>query len=406
MDKSEKQQEGAQEKQQKSAIDRLNQGINTARDARSAYKISKRFANKLKGTKTTSKGFALAGRGGQLAVRIVTTLASTVEIWGPIALIVGFFVLVIIAVIVIFTEVAAPPTCKSLTASPTTISNSVPAVLTLENCSENITYSWNLPQIGGTFSAPQSATTSYTPPVVNTTQKVSIFVNVCSSSAPNNCSQYQAPELTIDKENISPCSRTDPAGCLKEEFNIVVGGNATEEKRSDIYRLLSEVAVATSYKTLLKTSGPTTVMFVNDSSKGGGCPARVEAIGGGRSKLTLYNYDLNGCYRTTRKSRLAHETGHIIRNGHMRLFQQFESQGYYPKDRSCYKIDNRFSPRYFIRTYDTSFGASLGLSISGSNETLAEFIALSVIPKDAYPRRCPVGYNWVKENIFDNYVFN
>ncbi len=450
MDKNERQEGQGQEKQQKSAIDRLNQGINLARDAKSTYEISKRVAKKLKRTKMASRGLSFASKEAQLAIRgaqlAIKGAAATVEIWGPIALIVGFIVLVIIIIIIIFTGVSAPPTCRGLTANPTTISNSIPAILTLENCSENVTYSWDLPQIGGTFSAPQGTTTSYTPPKVNSDQKIYIFVNVCSSSNQDNCSQYSTPQLTISKEDLFSCNgycalgnrcespdvagqgtcpsegqqrtccrtnpgpgptkcETNPTDCLKKELNILVGGNTTEEKRSDVYRLLSEVAAASRYKTLLKASGPTTLEFINDPTKGGGCPARVKPIGGGRSLLILYNYDLNGCYRTTRKSRLAHETGHIIRNGHMRLFQQFESQGYYPKDKSCYKIDNRFSPRYFINTYNTSFGASQGVSISGSNETLAEFIALSVIPSGGYPSRCTSGYNWVKKNIFDNYVF-
>ena len=372
-----------------SSLDKLNQIAKGAKNLKKGIRILKTAQSGIQTAQVFLGGISTVGWAIITTLIVVTLFAFLISMLGAGGLM-----------------PSSPPKCDNPTAEPQTISSSFPTTLSITGCTENVTYSWVLPQIGGVFSAAHSATTSYTPPVVSATQKISILVNVCLSSSPTNCSQYQTPEITINKEGVFSCSKTNPADCLKEDFNIIVGGTASSEKLNDVYKLLSEVGVATSYKTLLKTSGPTTIIFVNDSSKGGGCPARVQGTGGGRSTLTLYNYDLNDCYRTTRKSRLIHETGHIIRNGHLRLFQQFESQGYYPKDGSCYKIDNRFSPRYFINTYNTSFGASQGISISGSNESLAEFIALSVIPKDGYPRRCPAGYNWTKENIFDYYVFN
>lgn len=200
---------------------------------------------------------------------------------------------------------------------------------------------------------------------------------------------------------------TNPTDCLREEFNIVVDGPSSREKLNDVYKLLSEVGVATKYKVLMKTSGPTILEFQDTSE--GGCPGVVKRnITTGKSMLTLRNYSLTGCSQTTRKSRLTHETGHIIRNGHMRLFEVFESQAYFPKDSPCYEIDTRFTPSYFIKTYNKAYrdyAAGIGVSISGSNETFAEFTALYVIPQGGYPRRCPIGYNWTKENIYTNYPF-
>lgn len=91
----------------------------------------------------------------------------------------------------------------------------------------------------------------------------------------------------------------------------------------------------------------------------------------------------------------------------MRLFQEFENKAY-RKDANCYKVDGLFSPPYFINTYDTSYARSLRPlpQISGSNESMAEFMALSVIPEGGYPKRCPAGYNWVKDNIFGGKEFN
>lgn len=271
MDKNEGQKDQGQEKQQKSTIDRLNQGINTVKDAKSAYKISKRFANKLKGAKTTSKGFALAGRGGQLAVRVVTTLASTVEIWGPIALIVGFFVLVIIAVIVIFTGVQTPPACKSLTADKTTINKDNPVTLSLVECSENVTYSWVLPQIGGSFSTPQSQTTIYTPPDLNKDARAKISVSVCTQANAQNCSQYSInlnisyappsyPGITYRLKGPNDCS--DPCRVKKGElvtFNIDI--TYDETKAAPIENVSAVAGLSTAVFTINSISGKTTAEF-------------------------------------------------------------------------------------------------------------------------------------------------
>lgn len=191
---------------------------------------------------------------------------------------------------------------------------------------------------------------------------------------------------------------TTIAECLKDEFNVILQGVYTDDERSDIFRILSGAGASSRYKSLLKSSGPTPIIFINDASKGGGCPARVEPLGGGRSKMTLWNYSLSACPKSTRTSRIVHESGHVLRNGHMRLFELFESQAY-NKDPGCYYTTS-FTPRYFIKTYDTSFASSVGLSPSGSNETMAEFLALTIVPEDRYPEKCPVGNRWVRKNIF------
>lgn len=189
----------------------------------------------------------------------------------------------------------------------------------------------------------------------------------------------------------------NPRDCLREDFNFVIVGIASNDKMLDVYKILAEVSVSTEYKKLLRSSGPTLVFFTPGSL--GGCPARVKNLGNGKSSLTLENYSLTGCSKTTRKSRIIHESGHIIRNGHDDLFTKFEKNAY-NKDNGCYKTDSRFSPSRFINTYDTSYAADIGADISGSNETMAEFIALHIVPEGQYPKKCPIGYDWVKKNIF------
>lgn len=197
---------------------------------------------------------------------------------------------------------------------------------------------------------------------------------------------------------------TTVAQCLKDEFNVILQGTYTNDERNDIYRILSKAGRYPKYRNLLKSSGPTPFVFVNDTSRGGGCPSRVRPLGGGRSEMTLYNYSLSDCSQSKRTSRIVHETGHVLRNGHMRLFQLFVSQGY-NKDKGCYYYDAgdsdaHFSPPYFIKTYDTDFAKQEGVDAQGDNETMAEFLALTIVPEDQYPEKCPIGNRWVRGNIF------
>lgn len=205
----------------------------------------------------------------------------------------------------------------------------------------------------------------------------------------------------------TPKCDSTPTKCLKDDFNIVVSGNAYQEQFLDLHTLLAEVSKSSKYKELLKSSGPTVVYFTTGKVN---CSARVKPIGGGRSSITFYNFSASICSKITRKDRIIHESGHVIRNGHMRLFQLFVSQGY-NKDQGCYYYDAgdsdaRFSPPYFIKTYNTNFAKQEGVDAQGDNETMAEFIALTIVPEDRYPEKCPVGYNWVRTNIFGNYDFN
>ncbi|MBI4097461.1 MAG: hypothetical protein HY426_00290 [Candidatus Levybacteria bacterium] len=204
--------------------------------------------------------------------------------------------------------------------------------------------------------------------------------------------------------NPTECAPSVPQ-CLSDEFNVIIRGSYTFAEQRDVYEILSEAGTSATYKNLLKTSGPTVFNFVNDSSKGGGCPAVVSGDGDGTSTLTLYNYSLSDCRRDVRLSRLVHETGHIIRNGHGRLFQLFTGRAYYPKNSDCYFRDGAYVPPYFIKTYDTDFAHSINAHPQGDNETMAEFMALTLVKQNPYPEKCPIGWGWVKLNIFGNYSF-
>ncbi len=198
MDKNQNQEEQRENQQQKSAVERLNEAAQKARQAKTAIEAAKKGKKVVKGAAKTLRTASTVLRGGQAAIAVASGVVATAPVWGPPVLIGGFFLLVIIIIIVIFSGVSAPPTCKSITAEPKKISNNLPSALTLEGCSENVTYLWELPSIGGVFSTPQSAITLYTPPSINETKKISIGVKVCFSSNANNCSIYQTPQLTIE----------------------------------------------------------------------------------------------------------------------------------------------------------------------------------------------------------------
>lgn len=192
----------------------------------------------------------------------------------------------------------------------------------------------------------------------------------------------------------------NPTNCLKDDFNIIVQGNPPKAFLQDIYTIFLETSVAPKYKQLLRSSGPTKLEFISTGESG--CPATVQSTGDGTSTLSMRSYSLTNCSKQARKGRLVHESGHIIRNGHMRLFQQFESQAY-NKDRNCYTTNRGGVPPYFYYSYDPSYAISLGRTPSGSNESMAEFMADQIIPQGN--RNCPVGEAWVKNNIFGGYTF-
>ncbi len=200
---------------------------------------------------------------------------------------------------------------------------------------------------------------------------------------------------------------TSIAQCLNDEFNVTLRGSYTFAEQRDIYEHLSQAGRSTKYRNLLKTSGPLIFNFVNDPDKGGGCPGVVSG-----NTLTLYNYTLSGCPDQDRLSRIVHETGHLIRNGHDKLFQLWIGQGY-NKDSDCYYKDDPsygYYRPYFINTYSTVFAHQLNdqgydVSPQGENESMADFMALTLVPDGQYPQKCPVGWNWVKQYIFGNYPF-
>ncbi len=419
MDKNERQEGQGQEKQQKSAIDRLNQGIDTARNAKSTLETAKKGVKTAKGAAKTLRTASTVIRGGQTVVAAGSALIASAPVWGPIALIVGFFVLVIIVVIVIFTGVSAPPTCKSLTASPTTINNSVPAVLTLENCSENVTYSWDLPQIGGTFSAPQGTTTSYTPPKVNSDQKIYIFVNVCSSSNQDNCSQYSTPEITITNSSPDPGPGPVPVpSCnqvwdmLKSVFGVSVYLGNTIFKDSScyhlqaIYRTYAISSKSSNYYNLLKKAGPFKIRVYNG--------ARTNSCGGdvltpNNIKLYVVN-DSSGfsCfYRNGPTPLLLHETGHQIRQQTQPLIMSTSwLRNLARGDKTCY--DRGFIKSYSLRTTipaSESMAEATMLYVMNSKTSFAPGSAGKPIYN--FKRECSSTYNYIKRAVYGNdYEFN
>ncbi len=273
MDKNNKQEERQEEKQNKSALDRVNQGINLARNARDTYNLSKRVSKKLKGSKQISRGASFAGKlaskGGQAIIRAA---AGTIEIWGPIALVVGFIILVIIIIIIIFSGVQPPPACKSLTADKATVNKDNPTTLMLNDCPENVTYAWSLPKIGGSFSAPTSNTTTYTPPDLNQDTIVKVTVEVCAQANTENCSQYSIslnisyappsyPGITYSLKGPKDCN--DPCRVKKGEpvtFNIEITYDE-DKAEAPIENVSVALTLSTAVFTINSISGKTTAEF-------------------------------------------------------------------------------------------------------------------------------------------------
>ncbi|MBP9716872.1 MAG: hypothetical protein KBD51_02910 [Candidatus Levybacteria bacterium] len=242
------------------------------------------------------------------------------------------------------------------------------------------------------------------PRIVENCGDCSVSGETCGGAGPVNiCGREDAPEA-------AQCPSGNYGSCLWNEFRILLKGNTPylDNEARDIFNILSEVGVSWKWKRLLRESGPTDINFVNDGELGG-CPSRVTSNGNGTSDLELKNYGLR-CNREERKSRLTHESGHIIRNGNLRLYQNFMDQAYYPKDSRCYyRYVSDSDSFWFIDTYSTDYARSLGLDSSGANESMAELMALTVLPQrkdgNLYPNYCPVGHNWIKDNIFNNYNF-
>ncbi len=227
-----------------------------------------------------------------------------------------------------------------------------------------------------------------------------IFLLLISSSSARAADQSVLRLIVGSGVKPTQACLDNPAKCLRDDFNIIVQGNPPKAYLQDVYKIYLEASAAPKYKQLLRSSGPTRLEFISTGE--GGCPATVQSNGDGTSTLTLRSYSLSCASNSERKARLVHESGHIIRNGHMRLFQQFESQAY-NKDKNCYTFASGLFPPYFFYTYDTSYARSLGRNISGSNESMAEFMADQIVSQGS--RSCPIGENWVKNNIFGGYSF-
>jgi hypothetical protein len=210
-----------------------------------------------------------------------------------------------------------------------------------------------------------------------------------------------------DRPQEPKCESGNYKRCLWDEFKVLLHGRSAylDDEAKDIFTILAEPGASNRYKQLLRESGPNDFYFVNDASVGGGCPSRVQPNGDGTSRLTLTNWGLR-CDRKERRSRLVHETGHIIRNGHIRLYQRFMDDGYYPKDKDCYyRYVSNSDSYWFIKSYSTAYAQSLGLSSSGANESMAELMSLVIVPDSrypAYPEKCEGGNRWIRNNIYDN----
>jgi hypothetical protein len=172
---------------------------------------------------------------------------------------------------------------------------------------------------------------------------------------------------------IATCNNGDYKGCLKKEFNINIQ-SGTGEQISDLFNILSQFGRSSLYKRLLFESGPTDVRFSPGSVN---CSAHVAGYTYANTLMEFWNFDSARCNTYTRKDRILHESGHVIKNGKGRLFQRFISEAYYPKNSNCYYQDSRFTGGpWFMKTYSTKFAASINnFSITGSNESFAESMA-------------------------------
>ena len=115
-------------------------------------------------------------------------------------------------------------------------------------------------------------------------------------SATNIHAQKSTLRFTIG-DGVPKCD-SNPSKCLKDEFNIIVSGNTYQSYLLDFYEILGEISRSSKYQQLLKSSGPTTLIFNTGSLN---CAARVQPIGGGRSSMTFSNFNPSVCSRTTRK---------------------------------------------------------------------------------------------------------
>ncbi|MBI3985273.1 MAG: hypothetical protein HY344_05065 [Candidatus Levybacteria bacterium] len=466
MDKSQEKEEKSQDQQQKSAIDRLNQAAQKARQGKTAIETAKKGAKLAKKASKKLAGRAATALGRQTVATIGAAIVSTAPAWGPPVLfalaIGGLFLVVIIIIIVLFSGATPPPTCKTISADPTTISNNLGANLSVSECSENITYSWALPQIGGVFSASQSASTLYTPPQVNSSQKISIAISICSISAPSNCSQYQTPELTVVAQKLyscngyctiaSSCPSSDITGqgtcptspsmiCCKKDNKkpgpvpscseidqrlrqdyrirtqsgtppISYWGPSTAENiscatKQGLWKIFSILTKSWSFENrLLSTSA--TIQFFYDSSD----PTHGYGLTAWAYRMQLHN----ATYRINNNLSLAgawitHETGHWLQKRDGSLEARFPDLSRLNRlDSGCYEPG---SGSYWLKTYSLRGG-----NISPIRESMAEAISLYVYNEKYniingrlvsivnFKIKCPNTYKWVRDNIFRGYEYN
>lgn len=277
MDKNEKADPNAEQKDQKSVVDRLNQIANDTQNVKKTVDSAQKGGKALKNSQTVIKGAARIARGAQAAyqgVVVVATTVSTAVETAPAWIVLGIALLIIIVVIIILGG-SAPPSCQSLTTSDTVTSPNNPVTLTLAGCAEGTLYDWQTPSIGGSFSTNNTASTVYTPPdnAQNGTS-FSILVRMCNLKAKNICSFYSSPEITIGSGtpnypgisyNISgPNNCTDTCHIQKGEqisYNIDIAYDSSVAGAADLNKISAVVSISSVVFTVNSVTGTHTTDF-------------------------------------------------------------------------------------------------------------------------------------------------
>lgn len=386
--------EEEQKKKKKSGIDYANEGINKSRDAYNAYK-------KVQGVVRFARGAQAAAEGAEAA----TAAASSVEIWGPILVIILLILLIVGVVIIIFgggAQAGAAPTCTGITSSAQTVSSSAPVSLSENGCTGAPTYTWTSTDNNGSFSASNSASTTFTPSASDPNGTIiTITMMVCSSQ--NSCNQYTTAltistglctdipgqfcsDIQCDQESppatqgsgtcLTPNTKhccgsttfTCPAGnyaaCLSGQFRITVVGasNAMLKKIYDVYALA--FTSHPRYLALFKSRTPT-FTFVNYYNQNG-----AFAITSGNGDVLFFLGFVNQASAAFQSFVLVHESGHIIAGANPSLQINLYNQTYNAGvDRVC------FSRLGILKTYPAGVIAG-GVTIQVRiNETFAESLA-------------------------------
>lgn len=419
-----------EKKKKKGAVDYANQAYNKGSDAYNAYK-------KVQGAVRAVRGAGAAAEGAETAVGA----ASTIEVWGPIAILALIILLIIIVIIIIFGGGAAGeiPTCETITSDSVSTTPGTPITITLNNCSANAIFSWSSSVDGGTFTPPDGQTTSYNAPTLPTYPAIlTITANVCSNIAPTQCNQY-AIDVSIGPPTCeslggscvsaqlcraegsgtitgaTDCSTnvccnfssfTCPSGnyaaCLKAQFGITAV-NMSNAMLKEIYTTYASAFDGhTNYLALFK-SRASTYTFVPAAGPNG-----AFAIAHSGGDVTLYQGFANTS-NSFQKFVLIHESGHVIAGARPSLQINLYNQTYNAGvDLAC------FSNLGILKTYPAgvvSGGVTMSVRI---NETFAESLADTLTctgsgtckgngggasPISNFPSTCAYIVNYIKTKV-------